>query len=379
VSFWGQYDRKILFSTFGIIVWYEICQLSGEGARNIFGGNQLKTVFLLIFMSMSLNAHAYVEEKVQFTTEDGLPLSGYFAKSTNSTTSPALVIQLGSGKGTTDSETRPYNPLAEIARKIADQGFAVLRFDKRGTGYNSTNSSFADSAFDDYVADFKAAVRYMQGRKDVSNKSLFYMSHSLGGPVIATAAADIAPTGIILSASPGRRYSEYNIEQLGYLYKYGEKITGQDLVKKLNEDRKFNSLLDDPEKACLQYPEHCTKKGTKVLIDGQNTEFWKQIGRIDPIALVKKLRCPVFVVNGTSDWVISSENDAKAIYSSLNPNKNNRLKIINKLDHFFSITPSKQSSVESFLKAGRGAPAAMKMPPALIGELKEWLRLFSGK
>jgi len=339
----------------------------------------VKVIPFLIYMTMPFNAQAYVEEKVQFTTRDGIILTGYFTKPANSVTSPALVIQMGSGKGTTDSATRSYNPFAEIARKVAARGFAVLRFDKRGTGYNSSNGSFENSIFDDYVADFKAAVRYMQGRKDVSAKSLFYMSHSLGGPVIMTAAADIPPTGIILSASPGRRFSEYNIEQLGYLYEFGEGIEGKALLKKLEADRKFNDLLGDPEEACRQYPERCIKEGSNIFIDGQSTGFWKEVSLLDPIALAKGLHCPIFVVNGTSDWLISSENDAKALYSSLNPNKHNRLQVIKNLDHFLSSAPSKKASVKFFLEASQGKPATLKIHPEFIKELTKWLSTFLEK
>ena len=330
-------------------------------------------ISFLLLIIMSLNARSYVEEKIQFTTGDGLTLSGYLTKPAKPAATPALILQLGSGKGTTDSEARPYNPFAEIARKIADHGFAVLRFDKRGTGYNSANGSFEDSTFNDYVSDFKAAVSYMQGREEVSKKSLFYMSHSLGGQIIMTAAADLPPTGIILSASPGRSFMEYNIEQLRYLYEFGEGLKGQSLSKKVEEDRKFNSLLADPEEACRQYPQRCTKHGTKIIIDGQNSEFWKEISAINPRLLVKKVHCPVLVINGTSDWVISSENDAKTIFAALNPDKKNRLKILYGLDHFFVKTPSKRASIHSFLKAGQGAPAAMKMHPWFISELEKWL------
>ena len=337
------------------------------------------SISFLLFITMSLNAQAYVEEKIQFTTGDGLTLSGYLTRPAKPAASPALILQLGSGKGTTDSEARPYNPFAEIARKIAEHGFAVLRFDKRGTGYNSANGSFEDSTFNDYVSDFKAAVSYMRGREEVSRKSLFYMSHSLGGQIIMTAAADIPPTGIILSASPGRSFAEYNIEQLRYLYEFGEGLKGQSLSKKLEEDRKFNGLLDNPEETCRQYPERCDKRGTKIIIDGQNSEFWKEISGIDPIRLVKKVHCPVLVINGTSDWVISSENDAKTIFTALHPNRKNSLKILDGLDHFFVKIPSKRASVRSFLKAGQGAPVAMKMHPGFIAALGKWLDTFLEK
>lgn len=339
----------------------------------------MKTMVFLLFIFMSHSAQAYIEEKVEFTTADGITLSGYFTKPDKAEKSPALVIQLGSGRGTTDSAARSYNPFAEIARKISGSGFAVLRFDKRGTGYNSNNGSFEDSTFDDYVSDFKAAVRYMQSRNDVSAESLFYMSHSLGGPVIMTAAAEIPPTGIILSASPGRRFSEFNAEQLSYLYEFGEGIKGRALSEKLDGDRKFNELLGDPEEACRKYPERCVKEGEKTHVDSQSLAFWKKVSQIDPVVLAKRLHCPVLVMNGTSDWLISSENDAKKIFSSLNPEGNNRLKILKKLDHFFLSLPSKKASVKFFMDASHGKTVTQEMHPGFIKELKDWLLLFPKK
>ena len=77
-----------------------------------------------------------------------------------------------------------------MARKIADSGFVVLRFDKRGTGYNATNGSYADATFTDFIQDLRSAIQFVQKRNDVKPTEVYLLGHSLGGPIVSIVAAD---------------------------------------------------------------------------------------------------------------------------------------------------------------------------------------------
>lgn len=329
---------------------------------------------------MTSQAYGYIEEEVHFSTTDGITLTGYLAKPNTTGPHPAVIIQLGSGRGTTDNKNRKYNPFADLGRTLADQGFLTLRFDKRGTGYNSTNGSFEDASFEDYVSDLKSAVKYVLSRKDTSKQNLFLMGHSLGGPVVSRVAAETSSVrGVILSATPGRNFLAFNAEQLKYYYEFGEGIKGDALSKKLADDRKAWDLLDNPNKICSLFPDRCSKKGKSYYYDGQSIEFWKQIKKLDPIALARKLHCPVFVFQGNADWAISSESDAKALYSEVSHTKSSKIKIIDGMDHFFSVVSSKQKSVENFYNASHGKEVSFKLHPAFLQEISAWLKELSVK
>jgi pimeloyl-ACP methyl ester carboxylesterase len=335
----------------------------------------MKNLIILFSFLVSASASAYVEEQVHFTTADGVVLTGYVARPDAVGTYPALVMQMGSGPGTTDNPNRDYNPFAKMARELADQGFVVLRFDKRGTGYNSSNGSFADGTFSDYVNDLMSAVRSIQSRRDVIREKVYLFGHSLGGPVISIVAKDFPEIkGIILSASPGRSFAEFNLEQTRYLLEWGEGITGEALEKELVSVRRSGQLIDQPEAFCREFPTDCEIKNGRTYMWGQSAQFWREIAALDPLAPLKELKCSVFAIHGTSDWIVSSENDGGAINAVLRNNPKYSFANIDGLDHFLLKADSKRTSVELFHSGMKNAKLEIHPDyiPAISAVLKKW-------
>jgi pimeloyl-ACP methyl ester carboxylesterase len=297
----------------------------------------------------ALSAHAYQEEEFHFSVSGNIILKGYLSRPDGKGVHPALILQMGSGQGTTDSDQRSYNPFAEMARKLSDEGFVVLRFDKRGTGYNSTNGSFADATFVDYIEDLKAAISSVQKRADVDSKQIYLFGHSLGGPVVSIAARDIPEIkGIILSASPGRSYSDFNFEQMRYFFEWGQGITGPALEAEMEKVKQADSLITKPDQFCKEFPNDCQIKNGRKYLWGQSTQFWEEISALDPLEPLRSLNCRIFAIHGSSDWVISSDNDGGAIALELSHNSNFSSKIIPGLDHFLLNLESKEASAKAF-------------------------------
>lgn len=335
----------------------------------------MKTLTILAPLLFSLSALAFVDEKIQFQTHDGIQLNAYVSRPDQAGSYPALIMQMGSGEGSTDNATRSYNPFAALARTLADQGFVVLRFDKRGTGYNSTNGSFADGLFSDYVSDFKSAVRTVQARADVKRSDIYFFGHSLGGPVITVAAKDFPEVkGIILSATPGRSFLELNVEQTLYILKWGNNLSEDQLQSKVEKQRRSSSLIGDSTAFCAEFPEDCTTKNGKTYFWAQSAEFWKEIAALDPLASLKDTTCPVLAIHGTSDWVISSDNDGGAIRNAMSGRPNFTGITMDKLDHFLLKMESKEEDVKFFMGANPGFQMEIhpEYIPAITAMLKQW-------
>ena len=92
--------------------------------------------------------------------------------------------------------------LGQIAGALADAGFIVVRYDKRGIGQSGGRAEAATLA--DYAEDVRAAVKMLADRKDVDPKRIAVIGHSEGGLVALMAAAKekrIAAVGLM--ATPG--------------------------------------------------------------------------------------------------------------------------------------------------------------------------------
>ena len=81
-----------------------------------------------------------------------------------------------------------------LAEHLTRQGFAVLRYDKRGVGLTG-GALHPGSTTDDYAADALAEVRFLQQQPNVDPARVGIVGHSEGG-IIATMVAAQAPDDV---------------------------------------------------------------------------------------------------------------------------------------------------------------------------------------
>jgi pimeloyl-ACP methyl ester carboxylesterase len=135
----------------------------------------------------------------------GFVLAGTLSKPAETAPSAArraaVVLLGGSGPADRDELAFGIPVLGQVADAIADAGFIVLRYDKRGIGQSGGRAESASLA--DYAEDVRAAVKMLSDRKDVDPKRIAVVGHSEGGAVALIAAAKdkrIAAVGLIAAS-----------------------------------------------------------------------------------------------------------------------------------------------------------------------------------
>ena len=92
---------------------------------------------------------------------------------------PAVVLVGGSGPTDRDEIVFGIPIFGQLADALADAGFIVLRYDKRGVGQSGGRDEAATLA--DYADDVRAAVKFLSQRKDVDPKRIAVVGHGEGG------------------------------------------------------------------------------------------------------------------------------------------------------------------------------------------------------
>jgi pimeloyl-ACP methyl ester carboxylesterase len=122
---------------------------------------------------------------------------------------PAVVLISVSGANDRDESLMPVAPMQPF-RLLADvltrQGWAVLRYDDRGTG--ESTGVFEDASRADLTNDAAAAFAYLRAREDISRVGL--LGHSEGGLIAAMIAAGHADVAFVISMA-GPALSEYEL------------------------------------------------------------------------------------------------------------------------------------------------------------------------
>jgi hypothetical protein len=126
-------------------------------------------------------------EDVEFTTSDGLQLKGWYIRSRNG----AAVISF---PGRASSQKR--------AKLLADHGYGVLLFDRRGEGQSEGDpNTFGWQG----ERDIHAAVAFLQRRPDVEPDRVGGIGLSVGGEMMIEAAAESSALKAIVSEGASSR------------------------------------------------------------------------------------------------------------------------------------------------------------------------------
>jgi hypothetical protein len=147
---------------------------------------------------------AFKVDSVLFSTPP-VRLAGAILKPDGNGPFPAIVIVHGAGPATFDEPAFRVH-----ANAFVRGGFAVLLYDKRGSGKSTGMLDTSD--YDDLAADLGAGIRYLRARRDIIPDQVGILGRSEGG-WIGTLAASRDPLikFVILSSGSGVRPSEQTL------------------------------------------------------------------------------------------------------------------------------------------------------------------------
>ena len=210
---------------------------------------------------------------------------------------PAVVLVAGSGPTDRDSLAFGIPIFGQIAGALADAGYIVVRYDKRGIGQSGGRAEAASLA--DYADDARAAVKLLSDRKDVDPKRIVVIGHSEGGTVALMAAAKdkkIAAVGVI--ATPGITGADIILAQQKRVLDRS-KMTPEEKLVKVDEQKKIHDAV-------------ITGKGLDLLPPGVrravDTPEFQSILVADPVKLMPDVRQPLLIVQGELDTQVEPGN-----------------------------------------------------------------------
>jgi uncharacterized protein len=209
----------------------------------------------------------------------------------------AVVLVGGSGPADRDGVAFGIPILGEIAGAIADAGFIVVRYDKRGIGQSGGRAESASLA--DYADDLRAAVKLLGDRKDVDPKRIAVIGHSEGGAVAMMAAAKdkrIAAVGLL--ATPGVTGAEIVLAQQKRLLDRSTMSAEEKQAKVEAQKRIHEAVISG--KGLEQLP-----PDVRRAVD--NAEF-QSLLVADPAKIMPGVRKPLLIVQGALDTQVEPSN-----------------------------------------------------------------------
>ncbi|MCD6156066.1 MAG: alpha/beta fold hydrolase, partial [Candidatus Atribacteria bacterium] len=286
----------------------------------------------------------YQEKEVTFLSQDTM-LSGTLTLPRGNPPFPGILLIAGSGPVDRNGNVPQgiqLNILREIAYQLAECGFAVLRYDKRGVGKSGGN--FASSGLYDLAKDAQNALEFLIKQPEINSQRVALLGHSEGGTIACMVASENpAVSALVLMATPARSLIELVKEQITYLYLISGVKDPQIIQEAIAQQNKIFEALAQGKKEVEGVPIPLWK-------------WWKDYLEFDPQVFFKKIRVPTLILQGEKDYQVKTE-DALRIAGILKQNGVPcELVIFPDLDHLFKPVKGDFSSPEEYPNTSRKTP-----------------------
>jgi pimeloyl-ACP methyl ester carboxylesterase len=130
---------------------------------------------------------------------------------------PAIVLVSSSSNTDRDEIVAGIPIFAQLATALADEGFVVVRYDKRGTGQSGGRPESA--TYDDFSADVRAVISTLAKRKDVDPAKIGLIGYGEGGWIaLSTAGKDNRVAALVLIGTPAAKGMDLVLEQQRQLF-----------------------------------------------------------------------------------------------------------------------------------------------------------------
>lgn len=203
---------------------------------------------------------------------------------------PAVVLVAGSGAVGRDEIVAGIPIFAQIAGALAQQGFAVVRYDKRGVGQTGGRSESA--TLQDYSEDVIAVTRWMAKQDFADKRRIAAAGHSEGGSVAMLAASRHGGiASLVLIATPGTSGAELILEQQRHLL----------AVLKTPEDEKQAKIALQQKIQTAVMSEKGWEGLPPELRKQADSPWFRSFLLFDPAKVMPKVKQPVLVVQGALD------------------------------------------------------------------------------
>jgi len=252
----------------------------------------MKKLFLLLIICMPFltNAHGFDESELVINAT-GVQLSGTLTLPAHAHGNMPLVIIIA-GSGPTDRDCNGQGFKSDAYKKMAAQfalnGIATFRYDKRGVGKSIVaNMKEEDLLFSKSISDAQSVIANFE--KDTRFSKIIIAGHSEGSLV-----------GIMCAQANHKYISIAGVSKQAHdLLKIQLKGKLGDLEK--STFLKLDSLANGQDIAC-DNPMLMSLFRPSVL------PYLKSWFKINPIDEIKKVKCPILIINGTKDLQVAEIN-----------------------------------------------------------------------
>ena len=203
---------------------------------------------------------------------------------------PVVVLVGGAGPVDRDETVADIPIFGQLAAALADRGFMVLRYDKRGVG--QSGGRVETVTLQDYADDAIAIVKWLARRDDVDPRRIAALGYGEGGAAALLAAArEKKIASLVLVATTGGSGADLVLEQQRHQL---------DLMKTPDAERQAKIDLQQRVQAAV-----LTAKGWEGIPEDvrkqADTPWFRSLLQYDPAKAMPRVSQPILILQGDLD------------------------------------------------------------------------------
>jgi pimeloyl-ACP methyl ester carboxylesterase len=329
----------------------------------------------------------YISEEVTIPdkSQNKVSLSGTLTLPDSTGIFPAIILIAGSGPNDRDETIFGHKPFYLLSDYLTRNGFAVLRYDKRGVG--KSTGDYSKATISDFVTDASNALEYLKSRKEIDSSKIGMLGHSEGGiiaPMVASKSSDVK--FMVLLAAPGTKGIEIVLDQNENSLKHQGiepetinrlQLTNREIFESLlvwtGSEKDRTALRDRLSYLWEQLPILIKLKLEKepylrAQFNAMITPGYRSFLSTDPKDYLSLVSCPVFAINGENDVQVPALKNLEAIKHHIQKGGNYKVetKSYPLLNHLFqeSITgqPDEYAKIDQTIS------------PQILSDITNWIK-----
>ena len=292
---------------------------------------------------------------------NGFSLAGTLSKPAASTGPlPAVVLVSGSGPNDRDETVAGIPIFGQLAEALANAGFAVLRYDKRGVG--QSGGRVESATMGDYAEDARAAVRMLSDRKDIDRRRIAIVGHSEGGSLaMLVASKEKRVAAIALLATIGTTGADLNMYQVSHAFDRSNRPAAERQATLDLQRRIQDAVLTGKGWETIQVPPAVRRQA--------ETPWFQSFLAFDPAGAMKDVEQPILIVQGALDTQVPPDHADKLEALARARKKNGGVELVKVPGVNHLLVPATTGEVDEYGRLGN-----VSVSPAVSDALTAWLK-----
>lgn len=304
--------------------------------------NEKKQISGLFMQYVSMPPEPVSNDKFkEFLVEvgaEGYKMNGLLTLPNGVTKPPVVILVHGSGQSDLNETIGANRPFMDIAYGLAEQGIAVLRYDKRYFALpEKVNADIGGLTIQDEVLDdVSSIIALMKQDARIDPTRIFILGHSLGGMLAPKIAVDNTGdvAGIISMAGSVRKIQEIMYTQAEEKINTNTAITDE---QKKNEIKAYREMVDQINS--IDSPGY-------DAVMGYPASYWFSMNEIDSAGLAATMGIPGLILQGDADFQIPADIDLPLWKQALGTGPHVTYKLYTGLNHLMIKTNGKRDGTE---------------------------------